>query len=194
MTILNNILCLWMRTSQSSVFSSPFSHVTASPLETMRRFCRSSRVENSGVALRGHLRAGLLFFTTTFLLGFKRDDTMARTRCLVSSPCHLIPSVSLAPFHFSTYLPRSANHISVRRVTCFPVLQQPTLHDALQQIYQLVLTSPRGFSVARDFGYIQPNASFFLRAWVTRPRSPSHPPPPLLHVLSLPRRIRNVTC
>lgn len=86
---------------------------------------------------------GTPFFTATFLLDFKWDDTMARIRCLVSPSCHLIPSVSLAPFHFSTYLPRSANHISVRRVTCFPVLQQPTLHDALQQIYQLVLTSPR---------------------------------------------------
>lgn len=41
------------------------------------------------------------------------------------------------------HVPRSANHISVRRVTCFPVLQQPTVHDALQQIYQLVFTSPR---------------------------------------------------
>lgn len=116
-----------------------------SSAETMRRFCRSSRVENSGVALRDHLRAGLLFFffhLATFLLGFKRDDTMTRTRCLVSLSCHLIPSVSLAPFHFSTYLPRSANHISVRRVTCFPVLQQPTPHNALQQIYQLLLTIP----------------------------------------------------
>lgn len=136
-----------MRTSQFSIFSSPFSHVAASSLETMRHLCRSNRVENSGVALRGHLRARLLFFTATFLLDFKRDDTMARTRCLVSSSRHLIPSVSLVPFHFSAYLPRSANHISVRRVTCFPVLQQ-TLHDALQQIYQLVLTCAASPSLA----------------------------------------------
>jgi len=106
---------------------------------------------------------------------------MTRTRCLVSSSCHLIPSVSLAPFHFFTYLPRSANHISIRRVTCFPVLQQPTLHDALQQIYQLALTSSR-LSIARDFGYIRPNAPFFfLHVRIIRPRLSSQP--------SLPSRV-----
>jgi len=103
----------------------------ASPLETIRRLCRSSCVENSGIALSDHLRAEFFFFTAMFLLGFKRDDTIARTRYLVSLSCHLIPSVSLAPFHFFMYLPRSANHISVRRVTCFPVLQPPTLYDVL---------------------------------------------------------------
>lgn len=84
---------------------------------------------------RSPTRGTLFFFTATFLLDFKRDDTMTRTRCLVSSSRHLIPSVSLAPFHFSTYLPRSANHISVRRITCFPVLQQPTLHTTLCNKY-----------------------------------------------------------
>lgn len=71
---------------------------------------------------------------------------MTRTRCLASPSYHLIPSVSLAPFHFSTYLPRSANHISVRRVTCFPVLQQPTLHTTLCNKYTNSYLHPRGFS------------------------------------------------
>lgn len=49
---------------------------------------------------------------------------MARIRRLVSLSCHLIPSVRLSgPLSLLLYLSRSANHISVIRVTCFPVLQ-----------------------------------------------------------------------
>lgn len=161
----------WMHTS--SIFSSPFSHVVMSFLQTMSRLCQGSHVENSDVALRGYLMRDS-FFIATFLLGFKRDDTMAWTRCLVSPSCHLIPSVSLAPFHFSTYLPRSANHISVRRVTCFPVLQQPTLHDALQQIYQIVLTSPQ--LLRRSWFRSHLTECTVLLARVIRPRSPSRLP------------------
>lgn len=117
---------------------------------------------------------------------------MARIRCLVSPSYHLIPSVSLAPFHFSTYLPRSANHISVRRVTCFPVLQQPTLHDALQQIYQLVLTSPRllrRFVISAAFDRMHRSSCAHGSFDLVRSS-----PPPSPYVLWWSRRIRNVTC
>lgn len=112
---------------------------------------------------------------------------MARICRLVFPSCHLIPSVrhTLAPFHFSSYLLGSANHISVRHVMCFPVLQ-PSACDAPQQLYSHCITHTYILAALR-FRLFQMH-----RSCARRSHDPARP-------LGLPmcfmvRQIRNITC
>lgn len=137
-------------------------------LETMQRLWRSSRLENLGIALRGHLRTRLFCVAAFLSLSVVSGTTQWREFAVsfLSVVLPAIPSIRLSgPLSLLlTHLSRSANHISVIRITRFPVLQ--SFATSARRIWHLHLT----ISTA-------PNSSFFLHGSLDLLRSLS----PLTH-------------